>query len=352
MTVTEFQHDVLVWFDRFGRKNLPWQTNISPYRVWVSEIMLQQTQVTTVIPYFNTFMLHFPAIEDLAAAPVDKVLQLWSGLGYYARARNLHKTAQIIVESGHQFPDQLEQIIALPGIGQSTAGAILSIAFKKSQPILDGNVKRVLARFHAISGWTGDSRINKELWQLTSLYTPIERVADYTQAMMDLGATVCTRTKPKCLQCPLQQDCVAYLEDKTGILPTPRPKKTLPVKKCFLLQLSNRDRQVYLHKRPPSGIWGGLWSLPEFDSINSLEQWCRQNNMSVFQLERLPEQRHTFSHYHLDYTPILIKTDTPINFVMEANQALWYKAEQINTLALATPIKRLLQQTLLEQTND
>ncbi len=352
MTASEFQHDVLAWFDRFGRKNLPWQTNISPYRVWISEIMLQQTQVSTVIPYFNTFMQHFPAIEDLAAAPVDKVLQLWSGLGYYARARNLHKTAQIIVESGGQFPDQLEQITGLPGIGQSTAGAILSIAFKKSQPILDGNVKRVLARFHAISGWTGDSRVNKELWQLSSIYTPTERVGDYTQAMMDLGATVCTRAKPKCQQCPLQQACVAYQEDKTGVLPTPRPKKTLPVKKSFILQLSNRDQLVYLHKRPPSGIWGGLWSLPEFDSINSLQRWCSQHNIPIFQQERLPEQRHTFSHYHLDYTPILIKTDNPNNFVMEADQALWYKAEQINTLALAAPIKRLLQQTLLELTND
>ncbi len=343
MNPSDFQQRILAWFDQKGRKDLPWQQDISPYRVWLSETMLQQTQVTTVIPYFNAFIEQFPTLESLAQAPVDEVLHRWSGLGYYARARNLHKTAQLIAGQGY-FPDTLAELNALPGIGLSTAGAILSIAFQKSHPILDGNVKRVLARFKAVSGWPGTSVVNKQLWAISTQLTPIDRVADYTQAMMDLGATVCTRSKPKCADCPLEKHCLAKSTETVSLLPTRKPSKILPVKQLVFLLLSNNNKQTLLEKRPPTGIWGGLWSLPEFDSIESAHNWCLTNNRPVIDSETLATRRHTFSHYHLDYTPVLIQTDNLINFVMEANQTVWYNAKQINLLGLPAPIKLLLQQ--------
>ncbi|MGZ5076018.1 MAG: A/G-specific adenine glycosylase [Methylobacter sp.] len=343
MSPSAFQHNVLAWFDQHGRKDLPWQQDRSPYRVWLSETMLQQTQVATVIPYFNAFIEKFPDIASLANAPVDEVLHLWSGLGYYARARNLHKTAQLIAERGH-FPDTLDELTALPGIGQSTAGAILSIAFNKSHPILDGNVKRVLARFRAVSGWPGISAVSKELWSISAKLTPVNRVADYTQAMMDLGATVCTRSKPACASCPLHNDCLARLAGNVSAFPTPKPAKILPVKQLTLLILSNADGRLLLEKRPPTGIWGGLWSLPEFDSIEAADDWCLSQNIAISGREILTTRRHTFSHYHLDYTPLFIQADNPINFVMEANRTVWYKTGHINKLGLAAPIKLLLQQ--------
>lgn len=343
MNSSDFKHRILTWFDQKGRKDLPWQQDLTPYRVWISETMLQQTQVTTVIPYFNAFMEQFPTLECLAEAPIDDVLHRWSGLGYYARARNLHKTAQLIAEQGY-FPEMLDELVAMPGIGLSTAGAILSIAFKKSHPILDGNVKRVLARFKAVSGWPGTSQVNKQLWAISTQLTPVERVADYTQAMMDLGATVCTRSKPKCADCPLESHCLARITKTVSVLPTPKPPKTLPVKQLVLLLLSNNINQILLEKRPPTGIWGGLWSLPEFDSIESAQAWCLTQNRTIIDTRTLATRRHTFSHYHLDYTPVLMQTDNLINFVMEANQTVWYNAKQINTLGLPAPIKLLLQQ--------
>jgi A/G-specific adenine glycosylase len=343
MTPSIFQQHILVWFDLQGRKDLPWQQDITPYRVWLSETMLQQTQVATVIPYFNAFVERFPTLENLAQAPVDDVLHRWSGLGYYARARNLHKTAQLIVDLGY-FPESLAELIALPGIGLSTAGAILSIAFKKSHPILDGNVKRVLARFMAIPGWPGNSQVNKDLWAISTQLTPINRVAEYTQAMMDLGATICTRSKPACGACPLESHCLARITGTVSVLPTPRPSKTLPVKQRVLLLLYDNRNRILLEKRPPTGIWGGLWSLPEFDGIESARDWCLTKNWPICETQTLATRRHTFSHYHLDYTPVLIQTDNPINFVMEANLAVWYNSEQINTLGLPAPIKLLLQQ--------
>lgn len=341
MSPSAFQQNILAWFDQYGRKDLPWQQDLSPYRVWLSETMLQQTQVATVIPYFNAFTEKFPDIESLADAPVDEVLHLWSGLGYYARARNLHKTAQLIAERG-RFPDTLSELLELPGIGLSTAGAILSIAFNKSQPILDGNVKRVLTRFNAVSGWPGNSAVNKELWAISTRLTPQARVADYTQAIMDLGATVCTRSKPACGACPLNARCLAKLSDNISAYPTPKPAKTLPVKHVVFLLLNDADNRVLLEKRPPTGIWGGLWSLPEFDSITAACDWCLTKNISIAGQQTLAMQRHTFSHYHLDYTPLLVQADNPINFVMEANQTVWYKVEQLNKLGLATPVKKLL----------
>jgi len=351
MNPSDFQQRILAWFDQQGRKDLPWQQTKTPYRVWLSETMLQQTQVATVIPYFNAFVENFATIECLAQAPIDEVLQLWSGLGYYARARNLHKTAQLIVEQG-RFPDTLDELVALPGIGVSTAGAILSIAFGKSHPILDGNVKRVLSRFKAVSGWPGNSQVNKELWAISAHLTPVDRVADYTQAMMDLGATICNRSKPVCENCPLENHCLARMTGAVSLLPTPKPAKSLPVKQLVFLLLGNHLNQILLEKRPPTGIWGGLWSLPEFDSIESVHNWCLSNNMRIADLQTLATRRHTFSHYHLDYTPVRIQTKNPMNSVMETNQTVWYKAEQIKTLGLAAPIKLLLQQYTRENEND
>ncbi len=343
MSPSAFQHNILAWFDQYGRKDLPWQQELTPYRVWLSEIMLQQTQVATVIPYFNIFTDKFPDVASLANAPVDEVLHLWSGLGYYARARNLHKTAQLIAKQGC-FPDTLDELLALPGIGQSTAGAILSIAFNKSQPILDGNVKRVLTRFNAVHGWPGNSAVNKELWAISAKLTPVDRVADYTQAIMDLGATLCTRSKPACETCPLNSACLARRSDNISAFPTKKPARIQPIKQVTFLILSNADNQILLEKRPPTGIWGGLWSLPEFDSISAARDWCLTHNIHIADQQTLATQRHTFSHYHLDYTPLLVQcSDNPIHFVMEANQTVWYKVGQLNKLGLAAPIKLLLQ---------
>ncbi len=337
-----FQSQVLGWFDQHGRKDLPWQQPVTPYRVWVSEIMLQQTQVATVIPYFNRFMETFPDVESLASAALDEVLQHWAGLGYYARARNLHKAAKSILERG-DFPNRLQDLTALPGIGLSTAGAILSIAFQQSAPILDGNVRRVFARFCGIEGWSGEAKINQRLWEISAFYTPKQRVADYTQAMMDLGATVCTRSKPFCLACPVAEFCLAKRDGKTAVLPTPKPSKKIPVKTSVFLLLQDNQQQILLEKRPPQGIWGGLWSLPEFADLASARAWCMENNFICRDETIFPVQRHTFSHYHLDYTPLLLFIDNPANRVMESDRQLWYNFNQIQTLALPAPVTRLLQ---------
>ncbi len=351
MTPAYFQYNLLTWFDQKGRKDLPWQLNRSPYRVWLSEIMLQQTQVTTVIPYFNTFIEKFPLLENLADASIDEVLHCWSGLGYYARARNLHKAAQLIVKNG-RFPDTLPELVALSGIGLSTAGAVLSIAFNKSHPILDGNVKRVLTRFYAISGWPGHTQVERQLWEISTQLTPVERVADYTQAIMDLGATLCTRRNPDCAICPVNTCCKARLSDTVSAYPMAKPTKILPVKQRLFLLLMDQDKRILLEKRPPTGIWGGLWSLPEFANIEDANAWCLTKNMHIISQRVLKLKRHTFSHYHLDYTPLCVKIKNPINFVMEANLSVWYNVEQTNNLGLPTPIKRLLQPLNNEENND
>ncbi len=339
MTPENFQLQLLEWFDQFGRKDLPWQHPISPYRVWLSEVMLQQTQVVTVIPYFNKFIKQYPTAKELANAPLDNVLSLWAGLGYYARARNLHKAAQQIDKSG--FPETLDALVDLPGVGRSTAGAILSIAFSKSHAILDGNVRRVLARFKGIEGWTGGSAVNKQLWDLSEYYTPEERSADYTQAMMDLGATVCTRSKPLCLQCPLQIDCQALLQDKVHLLPTPKVSKKIPVKQLVFILATNKKGEVLLEKRPPVGIWGGLWSVPELESKLDILAWIEKHDLTVHETKELTVKRHTFSHYHLDYLPIQLTVDSPTNNVMEADLRIWYKHMQHKNIALPAPIKQL-----------
>jgi len=339
MTAEAFQSAVLQWFDAHGRKDLPWQQPASPYRVWVSEVMLQQTQVSTVIPYFNRFMAHYPTVQALANAPLDEVLSFWAGLGYYARARNLHKAAKEI--NSHGFPETLEGWVNLSGVGRSTAGAILSIAYGQSHAILDGNVRRVLARFKAIEGWTASAEVSKRLWEISEYYTPPTRCADFTQVMMDLGATLCTRSKPQCTACPLQSECLALAQGRVAELPTPKVNKKKPVKQAVLLIIKDSQGTVLLEKRAPTGIWGGLWSVPEVSSELEVEAWMLRHQLDLISAKPLASRRHTFSHYHLDYVPVVCQVDTPINNVMEADMRIWYKHGEVENIALPAPIKQL-----------
>lgn len=348
MSPQQFSEQVLHWFDRHGRKELPWQQNPTPYRVWISEIMLQQTRVATVIPYFKTFMRRFPSVKKLAHAPVDEVLHLWSGLGYYARARNLHRAAQVICDTHRgRFPDGLEQLCALPGIGRSTAAAILALSRNRHFAILDGNVKRVLARTHAVEGWTGAPAVERELWALAERYTPKARVAEYTQAMMDLGATLCTRSRPRCDECPLQGNCMAYARQRVTEFPFPKPRKQLPVRATHMLMLCNDRGEVLLEQRPPAGIWGGLWSLPECDDCSeesAVSRWCAtQLQCGAERIERWGVVRHTFSHFHLDITPVMIRVSGQQPAVMEQGRHVWYNFAQPDALGVAAPVSRLLQ---------
>ncbi len=342
MDPSQFQRNLLIWFEQHGRHDLPWQQNKTPYHVWVSEIMLQQTQVNTVIPYYQKFIQRFPDVDQLAQAHLDEVLQHWSGLGYYARARNLHKSAQIIHQQGY-FPEDLDSLIELPGIGRSTAGAILSLALQQHHPILDGNVKRVLAHFSGIHGWTGDNKIQQELWHLSHHYTPNNRTDDFNQAMMDLGSMICKRSKPLCHSCPLNSQCYALLQNKTTELPTPKPKQKIPSRQCYFLILSNRQQQLFLYQRAPSGIWGGLWSFPQFNSLDELQDWCllKQTNETTFNF--LNQQRHTFSHFHLDYTPVIVENIHSENQIHESGGGSWFNPAQTQSLGLPAPIKRLIE---------
>jgi len=326
---------LLAWFHQHGRHNLPWQQNPTLYRVWISEIMLQQTQVTTVIPYYKNFIQHFPTIATLAAAPVDDVLQLWSGLGYYARARNLHRAAQSIA-SQHDglFPTNLADVVALPGIGRSTAGAILSLALNQPHPILDGNVKRVLTRLHAIEGWPGKKSIETQLWVFAAQHTPKKNAKHYTQAIMDLGATICTRKIPHCKLCPLSQLCIAHQQQIQEQLPTPKTRKKRPIRNTTFLMLCNSNHQILMEKRAPTGIWGGLWCFPETALSPSLSK-------NITKKEIWPGFRHTFTHFHLDITPILATTKNYDNYVAEDEYA-WYNIETAINLGLAAPTKKLL----------
>jgi len=339
-----FSEQILNWFDEHGRKDLPWQKKRTTYSVWLSEIMLQQTQVVTVIPYFERFMASFPTLEKLAAAHVDEVLHHWSGLGYYARGRNLHKAAQkVCTEFGAEFPQDMDGMISLPGIGRSTAAAILAQAHGLRHAILDGNVKRVLARFHGVEGWPGNKKIETRLWQFSEQHTPETRVADYTQGIMDLGATLCTRSRPDCAHCPLSDGCVALSEEKVGELPTPKPKKTKPIKSARMLVLINDQNQILLEKRPPTGIWGGLWSLPEIAMDADIESYCQQQwQFKVAVAEDAQSFRHTFSHYHFDITPCRVQVKNPSQCVMEAEQQVWYNSRQNHRLGLAAPVQTIL----------
>jgi A/G-specific adenine glycosylase len=341
----QFQKAVLRWYDKHGRKDLPWQQNISPYRVWVSEIMLQQTQVTTFIPYFLRFMEHFPTVADLAQAPLDTVLHLWSGLGYYARARHLHKTANIIYHDfASEFPADVAALTELPGIGLSTAGAIASLSMQVHAAILDGNVKRVLARVYAVPEWPGKPAVTEQLWEASTLLTPKQRVNHYNQAMMDLGATLCVRGKPQCDRCPLTDFCVAYAEGSTSHYPVSKPRKQIPTRHTHVLVLLNPRNEILLVKRPPSGIWGGLWSLPECPAPAKLRTWCKQQfSCSAQNTQALENIEHTFSHFHLVMTPMQVKLEKQTLRTMEADQQLWYNPDNIPNIGLPAPIQRFLE---------
>lgn len=333
-----FNQRILAWFDEHGRKHLPWQQNITPYRVWVSEIMLQQTQVATVIPYFESFMQRFPDVQSLAAANIDEVLHLWTGLGYYSRARNLHKAAQYVVdEFNGVFPHGQEALTQLPGVGRSTAGAIEAIGNRGVAAILDGNVKRVLARYHAIAGWPGQSHVEKQLWDIAEQYTPRERCAEYTQAMMDMGATLCTRSKPRCTECPLQNDCQAYNQGTPTDYPGKKPKKTLPIRQTTMYIIADPDGHILLKQRPAQGLWGGLWVFPELNSIDEIHTLGTVDGYNP-----LPGLRHTFSHFHLDINVISVTLANKHPQVMDTDGQLWYNYHQPQKIGLAAPVKKLL----------
>jgi len=335
---------LLAWFDRHGRHDLPWQQPRDPYRVWVSEIMLQQTQVSTVIPYFERFMARFPTITSLANASQDEVLHLWTGLGYYARARNLHRAAQHIRDE-HQgrFPRDYDTVLALPGIGRSTAGAILAQALDQRYAILDGNVKRVLTRYYAISGWPGSKAVENRLWELAEITTPSHRVADYTQAIMDLGATVCGRT-PDCGVCPLSATCQARTAGNPRAYPTPKPRKSLPVRKTTMLMLQNPQGLVLLEQRPAAGIWGGLWSLPECPPDRDPTEYCLASlGLVMHQTEIGAHLRHTFSHFHLDISTLHARVTPLGRTVMEGRPQVWYNCRQPDARGLPAPVKSLLE---------
>lgn len=342
--MSDFAAQVLAWFDDHGRRDLPWQHSITPYRVWVSEIMLQQTQVATVIPYYERFMDSFPDVRALADAAEDEVLHHWSGLGYYARARNLHRAARIVRDRhGGQFPTDFDEILALPGIGRSTAGAILAIAAGQRHPILDGNVKRVLARFHAIGGWPGKTSVANELWAAAERHTPDRRVADYTQAIMDLGATLCTRSAPRCSDCPLVQDCAAHAAGSEIEYPHRKPKSDKPVRATVMLMLQQGGR-LWLEKRPPSGIWGGLWSLPEIDSAAHIDDWCRDSHGSRPESrDEWPLHRHSFSHYHLDIRPVVLRLADASRKVADRDGAGWFDIDRLPAVGLAAPVQQFIE---------
>lgn len=342
---------LLRWHHKHGRHDLPWQQQRTPYRIWVSEIMLQQTQVASVIPYFTRFMARFPDIDALAAASMDEVLHLWSGLGYYARARNLQRAAHIILNDyAGVFPREFEILVSLPGIGRSTAAAILAIAYGTRHAILDGNVKRVLARLHAVKGWPGESRVAKKLWALAEQHTPLKNVAAYTQAIMDLGATVCTRTQPRCHACPLTSDCFAHRRGHEHRFPMPRPSKTLPVRRTQMLMVTCKGR-ILLERRPPAGIWGGLWGFPELPADRGVAEWCRAHLHLRPQAQTVwPLLRHSFSHFHLDMQPLQLEVSEPAGIDDNAGR-VWYDLEAPVRVGLAAPVKKLLGQ-LQNQTGE
>jgi A/G-specific adenine glycosylase len=337
-----FAAELLRWFDRYGRKHLPWQRSPTPYRVWVSEIMLQQTQVATVIPYYERFMTRFPSIAALASATTDEVLHLWTGLGYYARARNLHRAAQIVVrEHAGVFPRTIDAVQALPGIGRSTAGAILALSLHQRHPILDGNVKRVLTRYFGIRGFPGDLSIERQLWTLADACTPVERVEHYTQAIMDLGATVCVRSKPVCLACPQQLRCVARREGIQHELPTPRPKRDRPARIAYAVIARNHDGAILLERRPPTGLWGGLWTFPQFDSEDDAMTWAAQRfAVASDAAEALGAYEHAFTHFDLTLHPLVVSVARAD--AIADQDYVWYDRRTPARIGLAKPAVDLL----------
>lgn len=374
-----FSEHLLNWFDDHGRKHLPWQQNITPYRVWISEIMLQQTQVKTVIPFYEKFMQSFPSIEALASSTEDVVLHHWTGLGYYARARNLHKSAKQIVQNhGSEFPLSVQELEMLPGVGRSTAGAIVAICTDTKATILDGNVKRVLSRYFAIEGWPGTRVTSQSLWIIAERLTPDRRVADYTQAIMDLGATLCTRTSPDCCSCPLASQCIAHRFDQIDAYPGKKPKKIMPIRKTTMYLIENPEGEWLLQRRPSQGLWGGLWSFPEYnqtafrgvsgnksagkdngdgeggnegdgseasgaDAISHALEHLNFNPNGIANYATLADMRHTFTHFHLDITPVHVKLAHTPDLIAE-QPIRWYSPQSLDEIGLTSPVTRLLKE--------
>jgi len=347
--VNPFAAALLAWFDRHGRHDLPWQRaqdhgQRDAYRVWLSEIMLQQTQVVTVVGYFERFVAALPSLPALADASEDQVLALWSGLGYYRRARFLQRAARLCVERHDgELPRDFDALAALPGIGRSTAGAILAQAHGLRFPILDGNVKRVLARYHGIHGYPGESAVEKQLWRHAEAHTPATRTADYTQAIMDLGATVCTRARPRCDACPLAPDCAARRDDLTAALPSPRPAKALPERETVMLVLRDASGRVLLERRGPQGVWSGLWSLPEAADHDAAWRSARRH-ADIDDARSLAPFTHVFSHYRLRIAPLLFEGATARRGIADNPDLRWCVAGELARLGLPAPVRKLLQQ--------
>ena len=349
-----FANAIIAWQKMHGRHDLPWQNTVDPYAIWVSEIMLQQTQVAAVIGYYAKFMAHFPTIAALAAATQEEVLQHWSGLGYYSRARNLHAAAQKIVHDfGGVFPTQFDDILSLPGIGRSTAAAISTFALNAPQPILDGNVKRVFARHFNITGYTGTPKVAQQLWQIAERENPtgLNQTAiaiAYTQGLMDLGATLCTRTKPKCPACPINASCAAFKIDLVKTLPTPKPRKTLPEKSTTMLVIINQN-EVLLEKRPQTGIWGGLWSLPEIGMHEIASEVAQSRlGLEVETEEPLALINHAFTHFKLAITPqpLLVIKQT---LQAQAPNMIWLPINDAISAAIPTPVRKILSMLVKHQ---
>lgn len=338
---------LLDWWDIHGRHDLPWQQDPTPYRVWVSEIMLQQTQVATVERYYGRFIRSFPNVGALARASQDEVLHHWSGLGYYSRARNLHKAAQqVMADFAGELPADMDQLLSLPGIGRSTAGAVLALALNQRHPILDGNAKRVLARVFALEGWLGTAAQLRKMWELAEQCTPPDRVANYTQAIMDLGATLCTRSRPACERCPLENFCAARAQGLVGEIPAPKPRRAepRPRRSAVIVMAVNESGEVLLQKRPPAGIWGGLWSFPELETLDAVESWCAEQ-LGARSLEQRvwSDVSHSFSHFDFDMRPVEVSVAARADRVMEGDRWLWYNTRSPADVGLAAPVAKLLQ---------
>jgi A/G-specific adenine glycosylase len=340
--VSDFARAVIAWQSRHGRHDLPWQGTRDAYRIWLSEVMLQQTQVATVIPYYQRFVARFPDIASLAAAPDDEVLRLWSGLGYYSRARNLHRAAQLVMERhGGSFPQQRAEIETLPGIGRSTAAAIAGFAFGARAAILDGNVKRVLARHFAVAGFPGDRVVEQELWQLAESLLPADDIEPYIQGLMDLGATVCTTRAPGCGRCPVQATCRAHGENRVDELPAPRPRRAVPQRSTGMLLLV-KDNGVLLQKRPPTGVWGGLWSLPEIDVQADVARLAKlQYGCEIGAVEQLGMLRHALTHFTLDITPLVARVTAAQPRAAQPG-VMWLPLGEAAGAAVPTPVRKLL----------
>ena len=341
-----FAPALLAWFEQHGRHDLPWQRDRTPYRVWVAEIMLQQTQVATVVPYFERFMTRFPDLATLAAATADEVLHHWSGLGYYARARNLRRAAQIVcAEHGGQLPHTRDALLGLPGIGRSTTGAILALAHDERHAILDGNVKRVLARWFGVAEPPG-AALTARLWELSEAVTPATRAADFTQAIMDLGATLCTRAQPACGRCPVAAGCIARRSGRQQTLPGPRPRKVRPRRNvCWLVV--RRGAAVLLEQRAPAGLWGGLWGFPEFatraEAAGFAARVLARSASDALTLRPRSRIRHQFTHFELDIRPFVVDCDTAQPAaIMEGDRWTWYNSRAPRALGLAAPVASLI----------